>query len=139
MKMIEMKERELAVLPCIHEGANYRLYLQKKSAHGRPVVIKTLRAIAGERPTERLINEYHRTTELDLAGVRKARYRLLAGGRPALALDYFEGETLQEGYIQRSRSLKEKLEVAIAIAAVLEEMHRKKFVHRNLASAHILQ
>jgi PAS domain S-box-containing protein len=138
MKLAKMKERELAALPCLHEGRDYSLHLQAESASGRPLVIKSLRIHAGERPAERLANEYHQTCDLLLPGVRRARSRLLVGGCLALALDYVTGTTLEESHVRHRRPLKENLQVAAAIAAVLEEMHQRHLVHRNLASAHIL-
>ncbi|MES9946039.1 MAG: AAA family ATPase [Candidatus Thiodiazotropha sp.] len=138
MKMAEILERELAALPCIHEGNNFRLHLQAKSAFGQPVVIKSLRPEAGEKTAERLDNEYRKTVDLQLQGIRHPRGQLLVAGRPALALDYVKGDTLAETHVKQRQSLVENLQVAIAIANSLEDLHRRQIVHRNLASAHIL-
>jgi PAS domain S-box-containing protein len=138
MKIDEMKEKNLALLPCIHEGRNYRLHLQQESAYGGPVVIKSLRLSAGEQSAGRMANEFSQTADLDLPGVRRARGRLLIQGRPALVLDYVEGETLRESHVKKRQSLTKNLEVAIAIAKVLDNMHRRHLIHRNLASTHIL-
>jgi PAS domain S-box-containing protein len=138
MDKAKLRERDLAALHCIYEGRDYRLHLQMESAFGGPVVIKSLRSSAGERSAERLANEYARTAEFRLPGVRRARGRLLVGERIALALDYVEGETLEQTHVRQRRSLAENLEVAVAIATVLEGMHRQKLMHRNLAGSHIL-
>jgi PAS domain S-box-containing protein len=138
MKLAELAQRDLSALPAIHEGHNYSLHLQSGGAEGRSLVIKSLRVDAAEGSAERLENEYLQTARLELPGIRRARSRLLAGGRPALALDYVEAATLTESHVVHRRPLDENLQVAIAIATVLEGMHQHHLVHRNLASAHIL-
>lgn len=138
MKTLELSKQLLATLPCIYEGPNYRHYLQADSSWDKPVVIKTLLQDASAQQTKRLANEYLLTSGLQLPGVRRASAHLLIEGRPALALEYFEGMTLQDAFVRERRSLAENLEVAIAIATVLEGMHDQNIVHRNLASSHIL-
>ena len=138
MKTTELTEQELVKLPCLHEGRYYRLHLLAKGTDDRPLLIKSLQADAGERPAARLANEYHLGTTFVLPGVRSAQGRLLVAGRPALALQYIDGATLKETHVGHRRPLAENLEVAIAVASVLEELHRRHLVHRNFASDHIL-
>lgn len=138
MKIDEIHDSELAALPCIHEGRNYKLHLIKESDLGNPVVIKSLQSSAGENMQERLINEYKQTKDAQLPGVRCARKQIVVGGRPATVLDYIEGETLTESFVKKSRSLENNLEVAVAIASRLNEIHQQHLIHRNLASAHIV-
>ncbi|MES9971064.1 MAG: AAA family ATPase [Candidatus Thiodiazotropha sp.] len=138
MRIATLSERELAALPCIHEGNCFRLHLQAKSTFGQPVIIKSLRTDAGEKAVKRLENEYRQTVDLHFEGIRRPRSQLLVAGRHALALDYVNGETLTESHVKQRKSLAENLQVAIAIANSLEELHRRKLIHRNIASAHIL-
>ena len=138
MKMVKLTEQELMTLPCLHEGRHYRLHLQMESAYGKPVVIKSLRSDAGERQAERLANEYQQTTQLQLTGIRHSSGRMLVDGRSALALEYIAGATMEETHVRQRQPLAENLKLAIAIASVLEDMHRHHLVHRNLASCHIL-
>lgn len=138
MKTLELTKQQLNTLPCIHEGRNYRHYLQADSPYDKPVVIKTLLHDASVQQTTRLANEYRLTSGLRLPNVRRAYAQLLIEGQPALVLEYFEGKTLQDAFVRERRSLAENLEVAIAIAAMLEGMHNQNLVHRNLGSSHIL-
>ncbi len=138
MKTGGLTEQELATLPCIHEGRNCLLYLQTDSGFGKPIVIKIPRHDASPQLASRLANEHHLTAGLELSGVRRSCARLTIGGRPALALEYVEGDTLQQAYVEERRSLAENLEVAIAVATILEGAHRRHLVHRNLGSSHIL-
>ena len=138
MKILELTRQLLAALPCIHEGPSFRHYFQADSFWGKPVVIKTLLQDASAPHANRLANEYRLTSGLQLPGVRRACAQLQIEGRPALALEYFEGKTLQDAFVRERRSPAENLEVAIAIASVLEAMHAQNLVHRNLGSSHIL-
>ncbi|MDD1619840.1 MAG: PocR ligand-binding domain-containing protein [Methylococcaceae bacterium] len=138
MKTLELTRRLLATLPCIHEGRNYRHYLQADSSWDKPAVIKTLLQDASAQQANRLANEFRLTFGLRLPGVRRACAQLQLEGRPALALEYFGGMTLRDAFVRERRSLAENLEVAIAIATVLEGIHSQNLVHRNLGSSHVL-
>jgi PAS domain S-box-containing protein len=138
MKMNKLTQQDLARLHCLHEGRHYTLYLQVQSAFDRPVVIKSLRADAGEKSAARLANEFSQTADLQLSGIRRPHSQLLVSGRTALALNYVEGKTLEETHVKQRHTLTENLEVAIAITTVLEDLHRQQRIHRNLASEHIL-
>ena len=138
MKTVEINEKELAALPCIYKGRNYQLHMQTDSVFGQSIVIKSLLSTASEQMERRLLNEYKQTNNIQLPGIRSALGTLVVGGRPAIALEYIDATTLIDGFIKKRRSLKRNLEVAIAIAAALNDMHRLHLVHRNLASAHIL-
>jgi PAS domain S-box-containing protein len=138
MKRADITERELDLLPCLHEGNNYRLHLQANNPIVGPVIIKSLRHDAGENAVARLTNEYRQTTNLHLQGIRKPHDQLLVGGHLALVLDYIEGETLQQTHIKQRQSIVNNLAVSVAITTQLEALHRRKVMHCNLAAAHIL-
>ncbi|HEX5392235.1 MAG TPA: PocR ligand-binding domain-containing protein [Rhodocyclaceae bacterium] len=139
MSAIPQTGKDLAALPCLHEGEHARLFLQTDSAYGVPVVIKTLRADAATPfLAERLAHEYRITAGARIPGLRHACAKLDVGGRPALVLEYFEGDTLLNACVRQRLPLVEILEVAVAIAAMLEGMHRRHLVHRNLSCTHIL-
>ncbi len=134
----KLKSSELLALPLLYEGRDYQLHLQTDSDYGRPVVIKSLKTETGDHAPERLANEYRQTSDLQLVGVRSARGKMMIDGRSALVLDYVEGKTLEQTHIKKRRSLMQNLEMAIAIAMVLEKMHSRHLIHRNLATSHIL-
>jgi PAS domain S-box-containing protein len=138
MSTVELNGNDLAALTCIHEGRNYRLHLQMESSYDRPVVIKSLLSAASKQMEGRLLNEYQQTKNLKLHGIRCAVGTLVVGGRPAIALDYVDATTLTDSYVKKRHSLKQNLEVAVAIAGVLNDIHRLHLIHRNLASEHIL-
>jgi PAS domain S-box-containing protein len=138
MKPVELSPQQLAALPCLHEGRNFRLHLQTDSETKHSLLIKSLNAEAGQQSAQRLINEYRQTADLDLTGVRHPHAQLLIEGRPALALEYAEGTTLSETHIRHRLSLVDNLQVAIKLATVIESLHQHGVIHRNLAAEHII-
>ncbi|MES9990824.1 MAG: AAA family ATPase [Candidatus Thiodiazotropha sp.] len=138
MKMADISVQELAALPCLYEGNHFCLHLETKSVFDRPVVIKSLLRDTDKKFAARLGNEYQQTVNLPLQGIRQPRSQIMIGGRPALVLDYIEGETLQQTHVKRRQTLAENLAVSIAITALVDELHRENVMHRNLASSHIL-
>ncbi len=139
MKIAALTRQELAKLPCIYEDHNHLLYLQSQGEYEVPVVVKILRQdYVSSHQTDRLVNEYRLTTGLQVPGVRRAFEQVLIDGRPALVLAHVEGHTLRESFVRERRSVEENLEVAIAVVSILEDIHRRNLVHRNLSSNHIL-
>jgi serine/threonine-protein kinase len=60
------------------------------------------------------------------------------GGRPYIAMEYVEGETLRDRVRRGALKAADALAVAGQIAAGLGEAHRKGIVHRDIKSANIM-
>jgi diguanylate cyclase (GGDEF)-like protein/PAS domain S-box-containing protein len=139
MKSKYFTKHELAALPCIHDGVDFRMLLQADSTWGKSVAIKLPQTdTLTPELAEKIAREYRLTTDLQLPCVRSALAQLTIEGRPALALEYIEGKTLDELLAGTPHSLVGRLELAIEISTALEAMHRQGLMHRNLAASHIL-
>jgi PAS domain S-box-containing protein len=138
MKVRELTQQDMAALPCLHEGSNFRLHLQPGGDNKPSLLIKSLTDDAVELSTMRLVNEYRQTVNLHLAGVRRPHDQLLVEGQPALALEYVDGMTLRESHIRHRLGLIDNLQVAIALTENLEALHQHGVVHRNLAPEHVI-
>jgi len=131
-------KQELASLQCIYEGSNYLIYRRDTSEYG-PIVIKLLKDdVPAPRQIVQLRKEYELTKDLDIPGVRKAYETITIDGRPALVLQYVEGETIRETFVEQPGTLSEILTAAIAIAKTLGEIHRRNIIHKNINSHNIL-
>lgn len=131
--------KDLDSLPCLYKGRTASVYRLKENMAGRPAIVKVLdREYAAAGPAERLANEYAVTKELQIAGIRRALGKVDIDGRPALILEYVAGETLAQAFCQHRRSLTEILTVMCSICRTLDELHRRRVIHRNLSSTHIL-
>ncbi|NOQ52215.1 MAG: AAA family ATPase, partial [Desulfuromonadaceae bacterium] len=135
---MRISKQELASLQCMHEGANSLIYRQDTSEYG-PVVIKLLKDdVPATRRIVRLRNEYELTRDLDIPGVRRAYETITIDGRPALVLQYVEGQTIRETFVEQPGTLAEILTVAVSIAKALGEIHRRNIIHRNINSHNIV-
>ncbi|MFH0781659.1 MAG: PocR ligand-binding domain-containing protein [Pseudomonadota bacterium] len=132
-------KKDIAALPCIHEGPTASIYLQEKTASGKPAVVKILRHDSTvHRAGERLANEYAVTSDLHIQGIRSASDSIDIDGIPALIMEYVAGETLGKVFVEERRPLAEILAVAISICQALDGLHRSRFIHCNISSANIL-
>jgi len=59
-------------------------------------------------------------------------------GQPYIAMEFVEGETLRDRIRRGPVKAEEALEIAIQIAAGLDEAHRKGIIHRDIKSANIM-
>ncbi|MGD9247560.1 MAG: AAA family ATPase [Desulfobacteraceae bacterium] len=137
--MMKLSSQELASLPCIHEGANSIIYRQDTSEFGRAVIIKLSKHLyPAPGQIVRFANEYAVTRELDIPGIRKAREIGTIDDKPALILDYIDGQTVKEAFVAKRRPPAEALAAAIAIARALGEIHRCNIIHKNINSHNII-
>lgn len=138
-KTMGITKKELASIPCIHEGSRHLIYRWDAGGYGKPVVIKLLKHMYAEpRETIRFANEYNVTKDLAICGVRRACDNSTIDGMPALILEYVEGETLGTAFVEERRPLVETLAMAISISGIVDDLHRLNIVHRNITSANIL-
>src|SRR5262245_52606930 len=86
-----------------------------------PVVAKLLKnEHAHPKELARLRHEYAITKELDLNGVAKSFELERYGSRLALIMENFDGKPLSEVMTAKKLDLKTRLEIAVALADILE-------------------
>jgi non-specific serine/threonine protein kinase/serine/threonine-protein kinase len=61
-----------------------------------------------------------------------------ADGSPYLAMEYVEGERLDEWYKHQSPTLRDRLQLFLSICAAVDYAHRHLVIHRDLKPANIL-
>ncbi len=71
-------------------------------------------------------------------GVRKVLGRGSIDDRPALILEYVEGETLRDYIASHPLELRSRLEIAVALTRILADIHRQNVIHLGLSSRNIL-
>jgi len=134
-----ISRKRLKSLPLLHEGVRSLLFLQDGDEKGESVVIKTLRRdVVTRGGIDRIVNEYELTRGLHIPGIRKAYDNISIDGRPAVVLEYVEGETLKKAFVGTRKSLKEILSVSLSIVSVLQDLHGLKIVHNRISSTNIL-
>ncbi|MEW5802010.1 MAG: AAA family ATPase [bacterium] len=109
--------------------------------NGRDRIVVVKEPVAGlltGRQADILENEYKITSMLSLDGVRHVLAREYRDGRPALILEYIDGQTLGDWSRITKPGLREKLKAAVTLADILSGIHQKKIIHQNLTSTNIL-
>ena len=123
----------------LHEGKTTLSYLSEEIETGRLVMVKVLKeGVNSPADVNLLDNEYQRTHTLSIQGVCKALKREKIEGKEALVLEYFNGEPITSYFFGQRRSIAEFLSVGIKILQILEELHLKNIIHKNLCGDHIL-
>ena len=117
------KEKEI-----IYTGDNSIIYHEKKG--DKSYARKILRS---EFPTPDQIlnfnNELEFTQDLKVEGVRKVISKERIQNKHSLLLEYIDGVTLKEAFIDNRRTLSEILEMFIKITNSLIEIHRQGIIH----------
>ncbi len=130
---------DFSALVCIHEGIKSMIFHEPGVGGERGRIIKFLRNDhPGARELERLVNEFTLTRDIDIPGVRKAYEYQVINSRPALLLEYIEGETLGLSMTRHRWSQNEILALAIYLAGVFQKLHLRKIIHHNLSDTNII-
>jgi predicted ATPase/GAF domain-containing protein len=126
-------------LTLLHLGHGFTIHLAVGTAYAERVVVKEPSGdVVTEGQAAALDNEYALLRELAVPGVRRALGRGISGGKPVLYLEYFAGVTLAEFAADRRATLRERLEVAVALADALAGLHGAGLVHRDISGANVL-
>ena len=121
----------------IYRGTS-QLSIQQSEKHGGMVLKKELlRSRPAQHEIDAIHNEYEITRGLDMDGVRRVLDMEVVDGKPVLFLEYIDGHTLQDYVKRRKLEIADKLLCALALAAVVKDLHTHDIVHNNLTSTNI--
>jgi serine/threonine protein kinase len=123
----------------IYQG-NSVISLETLPEYSHPVVIKKpVKRHPSRRHLRSLEKEYEMIQSLKaVAGVRKALGQQSIENRPALILEYIEGESLQDYIARKTLDLRSRLEIAANLARILGGIHEQNVIHLDLNSSNIL-
>jgi serine/threonine-protein kinase len=127
------------ILALLGAGGMGEVYRARDPVLGRQVAIKVLPAEMADDPARLLRFEREART---LASLNHPHIAAIYGlerhqGRPILVLELVEGETLFERLRKGALPIGHAVEIALQIAAALEEAHAKGIVHRDLKPANV--
>lgn len=134
--MIAIQGYDLTGLLC--EGFDYIFYRGVRIEDRKPVLIKTIK---DEYPSmaslTRVKHEFEIGSGLDMDGVVTFYDLIPFEKNLALILEDFGGTSLGELLAEKKLPLVRSLQVAIELADVLSEIHKKEIVHKDIATGNI--
>jgi predicted ATPase/signal transduction histidine kinase len=129
------------ILEPIYEGTKTLVYRGRRTSDQKPVVIKLLR---NEYPDFQELaqfrNQYTISQALKLPGVVQAYSLERYQNRYALVMEDFGGVPLKANvaFSASKELLIECLQIAIALAKILDQLHRHRVIHKDIKPANIL-
>ncbi|MCC6750317.1 MAG: protein kinase [Deltaproteobacteria bacterium] len=128
------------VMRPLGRGGMGEVYLARDVQLGRKVALKFIHPgrFSSERALERFRFEAQTTARFSHPNVVTIHAVGLHEGRPYLALEYIEGQTLSERLKGGRVSVTEALRIALAVAEVLEQAHRMQILHLDLKPSNVM-
>jgi histidine kinase len=127
------------IVSTIYDGHYTKVYRGRRQVDGLPVIIKTT---PEEHPDARRVaafgNEQEILRKLSFDGVPRVHPLDRYNGRIALIMDDIGGESLRVYMRRESLDVVQKLTIALQIAKILGEIHRKGVVHKDINPQNII-
>jgi serine/threonine-protein kinase len=127
----------------VGEGGMGVVYLAERvdAGYAQQVALKVLGAAAVRSPMllERFARERQLLARLEHPGIaRLLDGGLFSDGQPFLAMEYVEGERIDEWCDRRGLDLRARVALFLKVCAAVEYAHRNLVIHRDLKPANIL-
>jgi PAS domain S-box-containing protein len=117
----------------------YRGVSKESTSKPLQVMIKVLNnEFVDLNETDILEHEYTVTKDLDIEGIVKPYELVNDGNAPALIFEDFGGEPLANLIESGRMELEQFLDFAVKISTVLEKIHGKRIIHKNITPRNIL-
>ncbi|MBI5532042.1 MAG: serine/threonine protein kinase [Deltaproteobacteria bacterium] len=127
------------VIWLLGRGGMAEVYLARDMILGRRVAIKLLHPTQGLYDVnERFMIEARATARFNHPNIVTVHGVGEHDGRPYLALEYVEGQTLRDRLRHGPAPLPEILRIALAISEALREAHRRRILHRDLKPSNVI-
>jgi len=122
------------------EGGMGEVYLARDVQLGRDIALKILTADVARDPQRlhRFLQEARAAAALSHPNIAHIYEIGEADGAHFIAMEYVEGESLDQKIAGRPLRLSEQLDYAIQIADALDEAHARGIIHRDIKSSNIM-
>jgi len=127
------------ILSQIAETASCYIYHATKMEDDIPVVIKTPKGdLTDARTFAQLHHAYAVASDIEIPGVIKHLALERTSNRIALIMEYFSQTTLKKLINSGRLNLEQALKIGIQLANTLDDLHRKKIIHKDIKPSNIL-
>jgi WD40 repeat protein/serine/threonine protein kinase len=122
------------------KGGMGEVYLARDTTLGRRVALKVIhpKRLGADGAVERFLQEARTTATFNHPNIVAIHFAGCHAGRPYLALEYLEGQTLRKRLREEAPGAKEALRWGLAITDALAEAHRHKILHRDLKPENVM-
>ena len=136
----DMRVDHFHVLRELGRGGMGEVFLARDVKLGRRVALKVLRRnrIGSREVVERFFQEARTTARFSHPHIVAIHSVGEFAGNPYLALEYLEGESLQQRLDASRPGVWESVRIGEAIAQALAEAHRHQILHRDLKPANVM-
>src|SRR5512136_1886430 len=134
------KVQHYEIIRLIGQGGMGVVYLAKDTILDRKVALKFLpdELVGDARTRDRFIREAKSAAALDHPFICKIFETGEWQGKAYIAMEYIEGQTLQDRIEHERPDLKESIRITLEIVEALENAHRAGIVHRDLKPSNIM-
>ncbi|ELS33044.1 MULTISPECIES: trifunctional serine/threonine-protein kinase/ATP-binding protein/sensor histidine kinase [Pseudanabaena] len=123
----------------IYNGSRTSVYRAIDDSNGRSVIVKLLQQdYPSFNELLKFRNQYTIAKKLDVSGIVRPYSLESCGNSYAIVMEDFGGISLQQHIQKQPLSLAEKLEIAIQITQILDELHQSCVIHKDIKPANIL-
>jgi len=128
------------VMRPLGRGGMGEIYLARDTKLGRKVALKVVQpdALGSRDAVERFLFEARATARFSHPHIVTIHAVGEDSGKPYVALEYLEGQTLRQRLDHEQPGVQEILRVGLAIAEALQEAHRQELLHRDLKPDNVM-
>ena len=122
----------------VSRGGMGSVFRAKDTQEGRNVALKFMNATTDPGAPQRFVREAEVLAELRHPGiVTHVAHGLAENGQPFLAMEWLEGESLEQRLVRQPLSLSESLLLLRRVAEALAVAHERGIIHRDLKPSNL--
>ncbi|MEM7345424.1 MAG: protein kinase, partial [Chloroflexota bacterium] len=123
----------------LYESNHSLIYRTTRTTDNQPIILKILNeAQPSPRQISRFRQEFELTKNLDISGVIKAYELSSYQHRWIMSIEDFGGSSLNQLKLAGSMTLTQFLQLAIKIVGILEQIHQKQVIHKDINPSNIV-